>query len=128
MSVIEEIRMDLEGAELLADWLGEGGIPVGREKAESRSVICEACRMNRPGRIWESIKHMAALWIRKELEVRNKLGLQLPNDDKLGICNGCRCCNGLKVWTPIKHIKAHMSPEVIQKLDPSCWIKGEMNE
>ena len=128
MNVIDEIRNDARGLELLTDWLGDDGKPVDRELAECRSFICELCPENRPGPLWEVIKHMAAMWIRGEIEIKHKLSMVLPNEDKLGMCRACGCCNRLKCWTPIDHINNHFNEKARSKLPPSCWMIGELKE
>ncbi len=126
MSVMDEIKQDVKGLELLNDWLGEGGVPVDRALAERRAFVCELCPENRPGRLWEVIKHMAAMWIRGEIEIKQKMNLLLPNEEKIGMCSACGCCNSLKSWTPIKHINDHLSETVRGRLPRSCWVISEI--
>lgn len=127
MNVIDEIKKDAAGLELINDWLGDGGVPVKKELAESRALICETCPENRPGKIWEVIKHMAAMWIRREMEIKHTLDLKLSNEDNVGMCRACGCCNRLKVWTPLRHINEHTSKEVFDRFPKHCWIIKEQS-
>lgn len=126
VNIIDEIRNDIHGAALLKDWLGEGADPVPMWVAERRAYICELCPENRPGNMWEVVKHAVADWIKGQIEVKRKIQLSLTNENKLGMCSACGCCNRLKCWVPIEHIKEHTPPETLSKLDSSCWIRGEL--
>lgn len=133
MSIIEEIRNDVEGVALLTDWLGEGGVPVSQHQAETRSKVCisgdngKRCPLNMAPGWWEKhIKEPIADTILAELELKNRLELHVPDEEALAMCQPCGCCVRLKVWTPIKHIKAHTSPDVFAKFPPWCWQKTEI--
>ena len=106
----------------LIEWLGEGGVPVAQELAESRSKACEACPENRAPRWWEIALDPIAYCILRLLEVKNAMNLVVANEDKLHMCRVCGCCNRLKIWTPLSHIVKHDAPE---KFHVNCWIRRE---
>ncbi len=133
MSVIEEIRNDVAGAKLLADWLGDGGFSVPASQADWRASVCSAgnlgqpCEMNVEPRWWERVKNDVADAIKAELEIRNRIGLTVKHEESIFMCRGCGCCLKLKVHTPIEHIAKHTPKSQIDKMPPFCWIKKELS-
>ena len=125
MNLLERIRGDVEGAKLLSDWLGEGGIPVGLVKSQSRANICETCPHNVEAKWWDRVKHKIADTIKAQLELKHHMELSVSNENKLGMCSCCGCAIPLKVHTPIEHIKDHTPVEV--KYPHWCWITQEAN-
>jgi hypothetical protein len=113
------------GAKVLADWLGEGGKPVEKEKAVGRASVCVACPMNAGGDWTRFFTGPVSGMIRRFLEAKNELKLETEHDEKLGICQACACPMKVKVWTPIDHITAHLSQETRAELHPDCWILKE---
>ena len=128
MNVLDEILNDARGVEIISDWLGAGGVPVEQHTAEYRAFTCELCSENRPGNWWDQVKNSIATWIGWTIEVKNRMKLEVPNENKLGICRACGCCNRLKIWTPIEHIKTHTSFEVSRRFPGNCWIISELSE
>lgn len=126
MSLIDEIRKDISGAEILADWLGSGN-PVHPMVSEARAAICGKCVENREPNWWDKhIKEPVAHWIRSELELKRHMGISVPNEESLGICRVCGCCNALAVHVPIVHIKDHTTKEMLSKFPDACWKKKEI--
>lgn len=124
MNILERIRGDVEGVKLLNDWIGEGGVPVGLVKSQSRANICETCPKNvQPDWYDKNIKLPIAQWVKAQIELKNDLELKASNESKLGVCLICGCSNALKIWTPLKHIKEH-TPEGMTFPD-YCWISQE---
>jgi len=129
--IILELRQTTQGAKVLNDWLGEGGAPVPLHQAEQRSGEClygnngKPCPHNRAPKWWERMfKDPIAHEIRKQLEIKNQIGLKLSKEDDLHMCDQCGCCISLKAHVPIKHIKAHHNPD--HAYPDWCWIKKEM--
>jgi hypothetical protein len=114
------------GVRVLADWLGEGGVPVAKELAESRAAICAVCPKNGKGDWTARFTGPVAAVIRKQLAIKNDMSLTTAHDNELGVCDACGCQLSLKVWAPIKHIAAHLTDEVKAKLDPGCWVTSEL--
>lgn len=130
--IIAELRQTANGAHVLDDWLGAGGMPVPLHQAELRSAAClygtkmgAPCQFNVAPKWWERFfKDPVAIAIRGHLEVKNNIGLRLSKEDDLHICGVCGCCLPLKLFVPIEHIKAHHKPE--HQYPPHCWVRKEM--
>lgn len=110
--------------DVLRAWLGEGGTPVDYDTAATRLAVCLHCIENKPGRWWEvHFKQPIALEIRKHLEVKHQLHLNLPNEDQTGMCKVCGCCLRLKFWCPEHVIKEHTDPALKEKFPTFCWMR-----
>lgn len=126
MNIVEEIKNDINGIDLLTDWLGTGE-PVHEMVAEFRANRCVTCEFNVAPNWWDkNIKNPIAKWIKGELELKNQQGLRVPNEERLSICSICGCCNALAVWVPTLHIKSHTSAEQLKKFPDWCWKKLEI--
>lgn len=126
-ALVSKIMLDT-----LRDWLGDGGIPVDRSLAEKRLSIClhgnngKLCPLNVEPKWWETaLKNPIAEVIRAELELKNSMGLSLPDEESAGICKICGCCLILKPWTPIEHITKHLDERTLSKAPDFCWMKLE---
>ncbi len=99
----------------LVIWLGEGARSVPYREAKRRASICMCCPNNQPGAL--AIEASA-------LAIKNKLGLKLVNEDKLGMCVACGCALKVKVWVPYNHIKAYSRQAEVddmRKANEHCW-------
>lgn len=114
------------GKDILFDWEESGQPPVAQELADKRAFICAACPKNGKGGLSRYFTVPAAAWVQARFEKLHELKMETPNDVNLGICEGCLCANKLKVWTPISFIKEHTPPEMMTKLDVSCWVLSEI--
>lgn len=119
---LESARNVAGGARALADWIGEGGVPVPPAEAEARAGICATCPKNGKGSWTRFFTEPAANVIRRQMAIRNDMALSTSFDDQLGVCTACDCPLTLKVHVGMKHILAHTSPEGKAQLDPRCWI------
>lgn len=135
MNLLEELRNDVEGIQLLRDWLGDGGAPVSQMAAEHRAYTCvngkagDPCPLNKAPHWWnllENAKSAIAETIRAELELKQHLQMRVTSEEGLAMCSACGCCLKLKVWTPIEHIRAHTTPENIDKTPLFCWMRREL--
>lgn len=132
MTLIDEIKHDVQALFLLRDWLGDGCEPVSRFHAEYRSLPCvkgqagEPCQFNTAPNWWDEVKDAIAETIRSELELKKQLELHVTEEPNLHMCKICGCCLKLKVWTPIQYIKAHTSPENIERMPAFCWQRREI--
>lgn len=132
MSIIDEIQRDVQSAEALTSWLGQGGVPVGQVQAEHRALSCmtgdagRECHFHTAPRWWEVSKLVVAEWIRRQLGVKHKLGLSTPMDVDLKMCSRCGCCTLLKIWTPIEHIRDNLTPGTIETYPAWCWQRQEI--
>jgi hypothetical protein len=133
--MIAEIKNLWTGAQLLYDWLGDGGA-VSPMVAEFRAQRCisgnngEPCPNNVQPRSWE--KHLTdpvAQAIRRQLELKHGMNLHLPDEDKLAMCKICGCCNALLVWTPTKHLREHhLKNHSIDTYPKFCWKRKEYSD
>lgn len=128
MSALEVIKQDAVGAAILADWIGDGGVPVSPNMAEARAAMCLNCPHHEPGRWWNIFfRDPIAKAIRRTLEFKNRMNLRLFDEDKFGMCLKCGCSPRLKVWVPIEHIAAHTPPEQVAEFPKDrCWIRSEI--
>jgi hypothetical protein len=110
------------GAGAIADWLGNGGTPEPKEKAEARAAVCVACPLNERGDWTRFFTKPAATVLKRFLEVKNGMQLATSVDASLGVCSACLCPLPLKVWAPIRHITANTPEEVKKELHPTCWV------
>lgn len=123
--MFEALKNDAAGLAILREWLGHDGIPVPDERAQSRAAICLGCPENREPRWWELAKGGVARAIKKHLEVKYSLGLQVEGEGSLGICRVCRCCLPLKVHVPIQHVSNHIADDMWETFPAFCWVRVE---
>lgn len=133
MNIIDEIRNDRVGAATLLDWWGSGLRHVPQHLADHRSLACihgnagNPCPNNKSPNWWEKhFKDPIAKAITSELELKYKMNLNTPFDDRMAMCGACGCCLPLKVWTPIEHIRKHLTDAQLDKMPPYCWMRKEM--
>lgn len=126
MRFINEIRQTADGAAVLSEWLGQGGLPVEKALAETRSSICEGCPENKAPGWWDKNKGRIAETIKRHLGIKHQMALKVSNESKVHMCSQCGCCISLKVWVPMAHIMHHTSPELLSKFPGHCWIKNEI--
>ena len=121
-----------DGAAILRDWLGDGGVPVPQEQAEQRAMTCvygdsgRRCPYNVAPRWWETAVHAAAGIIKRHLEVKNQMGLVVKVENDLSMCRICGCSMPTKVWCPIEHVRAHTPDGQKEKYPAWCWQKAEL--
>lgn len=133
MSLLNQLRQTLEGAQILKDWLGDSGeSPVSREHAERRAHSClfgqggNACSEHRAPRWWESAKSRIAEAIRRQLAFKHEVNLFLEREEDMKMCAVCGCCMRLKVWVPTDHIRQNIALESLKNYPSHCWIKQEI--
>jgi hypothetical protein len=122
---VAAVKQYVSGLKVLMEWIGEGGDPVSQELADSRSEVCAACPMNRPGKLADFFAEEASEQIKRQIAVKADMKLQSKREGELGVCSACLCPLGLKVWAPIEHVKKYLSKETEAKLDGGCWITKE---
>ena len=130
--LIEEIKRDAEGVVLLNEWIGDGGHPVSQFLAESRANVCkrgyngEPCPQHVEPLWWERAKHAVAEKIKQQLELKNKIGMRVEQEEEMKMCRVCGCCTSLKVFVPIKFIADHTTTEQMLSYPTFCWQRQEL--
>lgn len=114
----EQAKAIPRGIETINEWLSEGGIPVDPATAQSRADTCLKCEFNQPGGV---ITELAALAIRRHLEVKSRLGMRVDGEKSLHTCQQCRCVLRLKVWCPQELVQRMLTPEEISSFPNYCW-------
>lgn len=84
------------------------------------------CPLNEPDRWWDKIKSKLADNIRAHLEVKNRMSMHVPEEDKIGTCHACFCNLPLKVWAPVEHVAAHTTQDVMARFPKACWQRHEI--
>lgn len=125
MNVLQELRDDATGLQLVRDWLGDGGETVEQAHADERAAICAGCRQNSPVN-YGQLKLAVAALIKRGIEIKRHVNLSTPHDDALHVCKVCRCVLATKVWVPVKHIRAHTTDKQLAELPDHCWMRREI--
>lgn len=112
------IAQDAKAMRTLAEWLGEGGLPVMREQAALRAKTCMECPHNWTQRV--SLEMSVAKVIRDSNKVRSAIGAELDDESRIGTCGICGCYLPLKIWVPLKHL----APKPGEFPD-HCWATKE---
>lgn len=132
MSTFDEIKKTVNGALTIAEWLGAGGRPVSRAKAEARAKACllgnngKPCIFNVAPRWWDTTKGSIAEAIRKHLQVKNDSTITVSCEDDLHMCAKCGCCLKLKVHVPTEHVRNSLPANKVSDMPGFCWIKQEI--
>lgn len=132
MKITEELKNDMTGVALLADWLGDTGEPVHEMVANFRAERCmsgnngKPCEQNVAPNWWDKAKSTIAAWIRGELELKNGMNLKVPGEENLNMCRCCGCCLKLKVWTPTAYLRKHIDIKSLDKAPRWCWMRKEL--
>jgi hypothetical protein len=124
-SFLEKAKAIPRGVEILSDWLGDGGTPVGPSDSQRRANACLKCPANQKG---GAFTEAVASAIRKHIEVKNHIGLHVMGEKSLGMCQVCSCQLRLKVHIPTSYIKDTLMDGEIERFQASnsqCWIFQE---
>jgi len=114
---VDRIRQTAAGARILAEWLGDGGVPVDRQLAQQRLDTCNRCLHNKPTDARSITKTVAEAILEQE-QARNNMAMFLQGEGSAGTCDVCGCYLRLKVWVPLSYIDDHQMPD-------NCWIFQE---
>ncbi len=124
MNFLDRIKSDIRGARILADWIGDGAVPVSRELAIARAAACISCPGKHNKLDHRRLEKGIAEAIREQESVRNKVALKTSLDGRLHSCldsngkKGCGCYLKLKVWVPIENQGDFPMPNY-------CWVTKE---
>lgn len=114
-----KLRETAQGARILAEWLGDGGVPVERQLAQDRIDTCNRCLHNKPTDARSITKTVAEAILEQE-QARNDMVMFLHGEGLAGTCDVCGCYLKLKVWVPLSYIGDRKMPD-------NCWISRETN-
>jgi hypothetical protein len=123
MNLFERVTKIGNGIQVIKDWLGSGGVAVGRTLAQSRADVCLKCPMNVQGAI---LTETVAAAIKEHVQVKNQMGLRVTGEKSLGQCSACLCALRLKIWCPIEFIAGHTDKEELANYGRPCWIRDEV--
>lgn len=116
MTLFDQVKHLANGTQIIREWLGEGGVPVSYEQAQSRALVCLSCPNNVPGGF---ITDAVANAIKAHLELKAKLSLKVSGERRLAQCSVCQCQLRLKIWCPVDLLRRRALPE--DKLPAHCW-------
>lgn len=109
-----------DGVSHAKDWLGEGGQVTDPKTAQRRANTCQTCSLNKVLPL-EMLTLPAALAIKAQLGVKNKLGLRVDGEKKLKSCDLCGCQLRLQIWLPQDKIESHLTEDEIRRMPSFCW-------
>jgi hypothetical protein len=118
INIWDRVKNLANGAVTIVEWLGEGGIVVDYQTAQSRAITCLKCPQNQKGDIVTSTVAMA---IKRHLEVKNLLNLKVQGEKKLGQCKVCRCVIRLLIWEEQSRVKEQLKYEDQSQYPAECW-------
>jgi hypothetical protein len=105
----------------LVVWLGSSKKPVPLLVASARAQMCLTCPNHvRLGKVAEK----AASELQRWSVMRHRMGLNVPDIEKLHFCSPCGCFLPLKIWVQYKHLKQWEREDVAEKIRekmPGCW-------
>ena len=113
----DRLRQTATGARILAEWLGDGGVPVERQLAQDRIDTCNRCLHNKPTDARSITKAVAEAILEQE-QARNDMAMFLHGEGLAGVCDVCGCYLKLKAWVPLSYQGDRQMPE-------NCWISRE---
>lgn len=97
MSLLTKMQQFGHGASNIAEWIGDGGDVVDDHVAQARADICLKCPQHDSS---QTSKVLLGAAVRRVLEIKNKIGLRVENEDGLGTCKVCGCVLKLQIFEP----------------------------
>lgn len=123
------LKKGIEFFALREAWLGEGGKPVPRELAQSRADVCVQCPWRDDSNdIYSRLAKNVASIVRRQIELKSEMKLEVDGEDRLTICGICWCVLKLKVHVPIKFIEQVTDDETRKAFPSYCWIRRELQQ
>jgi hypothetical protein len=130
MSLLEIAKKYDTGAQIIADWLGAGAIPVSQEAGQARADVCRGVATGNPcpyNTFESGFEHLFGESLKKIVEIKNEAKLRVDGEKSLHGCDICGCHLKTKIWTPMQHIRKHTSDDEFRKLPTFCWQRKEAN-
>lgn len=122
MNLIEQARQWPQGLAAISDWLGSDGAVVDSEMAQARANVCLICPYHEPK---QSVTGIMADAFKRVLEIKNRLGLRVAGQKRLGLCGICSCSTNLKIWMILDRILKQTSEIEMKSYPNYCWIIKE---
>lgn len=116
----EEVNLRERGR-LLKAWLGGPGRPVRQEVAERRAVTCLRCPRHSVEAV-EAVSKPAATALKRIMELKAGMGLQVKREKELHSCGICLCWMPTKVWCDLEFAR-EVTPDW-QGFPAWCWLHG----
>lgn len=116
MNLVNLIKQLGDGAGPVSRWLISGEV-VPHFTAQHRSEICLECPRHNPD---QTAAVLIGEGVRALLESKNKMGLKVESEDKLGTCEVCGCVVKLQVWEPSELLEKHTDRNLFPV---GCWKK-----
>lgn len=120
MRLVDRALQMVNGARILADWIGDGGHVVGQEDAQRRADVCLKCPKHSTN---YSFAEPVADTIKSQLELKKHLEFRVRGEKSLHVCSVCGCVLRLKVWLPWERIK--LDEDEKPNYPASCWLLTE---
>ena len=124
MNLIELAKKYSDGLQTITEWLGTGGTCVDIKKAQNRTDICLKCDKNQPGGI---IPESVASAIKKQVELKNSIGLRTLGMKSLKTCQLCSCYLPLKIFVPLENLGVD-EKEATEQFPSYCWMNLEYKQ
>ena len=130
MNILDKAKDLAVGAQIIKDWLGEGGVIVDKELSQDRADVCTgritgvACPMNKIG---FSFGGEAGKLIHKIIEIKNGYDIRVKGEKALGVCEACSCDLKTKVHVPMSYLQSHTTEAEAKEFPPICWQRTERN-
>jgi hypothetical protein len=124
MNLTEVVKKYTDGMATLMDWVGSGGRVVNIPQAQNRTNICLKCPNNLPGGV---IPESVAWAIKKQMELKNSIGLKTEGIKDLKTCSLCSCYLPLKIFVPLENLGVD-EKEALELWPQWCWIPLEYKQ
>jgi hypothetical protein len=122
MNILQRIVNDAKAVQILAEWVGEGGIVVDQEDAQSRADTCLECPKNKLG---FTLEKAVAEAIKRQKELKSRMELRVKGEKRLGTCKVCGCPPSLKIWIPLQRTLSHTTADELAEFPENCWLHKE---
>jgi len=109
------LNQAIHGIPNITGWIADGRV-VEPEEAQRRANICLFCPNNVNASTAISI---VASGVRRLLEMKNKLGLRVAGEHRLGQCSVCQCVLKLQVHEPLELVEKQRNKE--HAFPSHCW-------
>lgn len=126
--ITETVKQMANGAQVLADWVGHGCLPVSPASALYRANICRGCKFNTTGNWLHRLAGSVAGFIKEQVALKNQMSLSVEGESELKTCNVCGCHLPLMIWTPIETLAEQTDAATLEKYPVWCWKAEQINQ